>query len=147
VEFAFFALRVQRGVFTGHDLQPLFGRFRFGLLDLRKVSQSEHGLAQQPLFIAVGVKAIVTDAIEVAGHYVLEVTFDKFLGLEGLFFRLAGVTVVPGKDDFFVCDFGEAVITECYPMGVASQVVDNVLGPRDGRLEVDDPWLFCSLVC
>jgi len=146
MQFAFFALRAEGDVFAGHDGQPLFGRFRFGLLDLREVSKCQHGLPQEPLFVAVGVKAIVTDAIKVARDHVLEVAFHKFLGLEGLFFRLAGFTVVPGKDDFIVCDFGEAMITECYPMGVASQVVDNVLGPRYGRLEVDDPWLFCSLV-
>jgi hypothetical protein len=53
--------------------------------------------------------------------------------------------VSPAEGDAIVLEGHETVIGDRDPMGVAGQVVENMLGTAEGWLGVDDPILLAEL--
>ncbi len=62
------------------------------------------------------------------------------MGGNGHDLLLAAVSIVPpAEGDVIVVEGNEAMVGDGDAMGVARQVVENVLGAAEGRLGIDDP--------
>ena len=89
---------------------------------------------------AAGQEAEVADARKCLGHDVEEEASDELGGVQGEGLLGSLVLSVPVREgDGAVADVGDAVVGDGDPMGVASEVVEDVGGSWERGLRVDDP--------
>ena len=92
---------------------------------------------------AAGQEPEVADAVEVAGQDVEQEASDELLGREGQGLEAAVMAVMtviaPAETDLAVLDSEEAVVGDGDAVGVAAEVVENLLRAGEGPLGVDDP--------
>jgi hypothetical protein len=141
------ALGTAGDVDTGPLLHPL--RHGFGLWN-RGIGQVAQRLATPPQglrFAAVGEKAAVADADEACGQRMQQKPLDKDVSgdLQGLE-SVALLPIAVGKADPSVMDIDNAVVRDCYPMGIAANILQYLLGAGKGALGVDDPILGVELI-
>ena len=98
-------------------------------------------------FGAVGEKAEMADADESGGKRVEEEEApNKFFGGQGHDLALVAVSaILPRKGDDSVFDVEDAVVGNGDAMGIAAQVIEDLLGSAERRLGVDDPWFFIAV--
>ncbi len=88
----------------------------------------------------MGDKAEVPDAQEAWGQEVDQKAAQELLDRKGHQALLVAVSrVSPAKGDLVVGQGGEAVIGDGHPMGVAAEIVENMLRTTEERFAVDDP--------
>jgi hypothetical protein len=94
------------------------------------------------LAVAITQEAIVADAVEAVGEYVEQEATNELVGRQGHGFLLAVLAIVLVAElHLAVFDIQQAVVGDGDAVGVASQVVENLLGPGKGSFGIDDP--FC----
>jgi hypothetical protein len=49
--------------------------------------------------------------------------------------------ILPAERDLVVCEINQTMVGDGHAMGVAGQIVENVLGPAEWRLGLNDPAL------
>ena len=89
---------------------------------------------------AIGEQAEVANAHEAARHHVQEKASQEFVGLErhDLHAVVVGV-VLPAKPDAAVAVIDEPIIRQRDAVGVATEVVEHLLGAGEGPLRIHDP--------
>ena len=91
---------------------------------------------------AVGEEAVVPDADEAIGKDVLEEAADELDRREAHRFLAVSVGVVlPAKGDHAVPEGQDSFVGDGDPVGVSGQVLEDLAGPAEGGLGVDDPIL------
>ena len=97
---------------------------------------------QRPAAVPVTKKSKVPNLDEAGREYVEQEAADELRGLKS---HRAAAVVVPGvapaKAHLSVLEADEPSVGNGDPMSVAGQVLQNVLGPAEGRLRVDHPLL------
>ena len=89
---------------------------------------------------SVGEKAEVTDAHEAVGQHMEEEATDELLGVERLGFQPIFVFSIPiSEGDLTVFRAQDAVVGDSYSMGVAAQVIEDLLWGSEGFFRIDDP--------
>ena len=102
------------------------------------------------LSVAAGEEPEVADAVEVAGQDMEQEASDELLGGKGHGLEAVVMAVVapaeadlsvvaPAEADLSVVDGEEAVVGDGDAVGVAAEVVEDLLGTGEGPLGVDDP--------
>ena len=71
---------------------------------------------------------------------------DKLAGLERHGLLTVMVCIIPPSEgDLAVLDGEEAVITDCDPMGISAEALQNPLGAIEGWFAIDDPLLMVEM--
>jgi len=87
----------------------------------------------------------VTHAHEAIGKDVKQEAADEFLGIEGVSFEPIFVFSVPvGEGDLTVLGREDTVIGEGYSVGVAAQVIKDLLWGGEGLFGIDHPLFFLA---
>ena len=95
---------------------------------------------------SVGEEAEVADADQSFGQNVKKKSTQELIGRNGHDLVLAAVSIVsPAEGDAIVLEGHETMVGDGYSMGVAGQVVENVLCAAEGWLGVDHPVLLAEL--
>jgi hypothetical protein len=90
--------------------------------------------------MAVGEEAEVTDAREPSGKDMLQKAAQELFMSERHLAALVVVRVIlPAESDLAVRHIEQAVIGNRYAMGVASQIMQHMLGATEWLFGVDDP--------
>lgn len=90
--------------------------------------------------ISICQKTVVSNAIEPFGDHVHQETPDEFKSRQGNWFAFSAVPVVlPGECDVSISKTQETTVGDCDAMGVAAQILQNLLGPCKRGLAVNDP--------
>jgi hypothetical protein len=87
----------------------------------------------------VGEEAVVADADEAPGQHVEQEAPDELGKGEGQSSRPMAAVVFEAEGDGGVIDVKQTVVGDGDAMGVAGEVLEDVLGSLEGRLGVDDP--------
>ena len=89
---------------------------------------------------AIGEQAEVANAHEAARHHVQQKASQEFVGVErhDLHAVVVGV-VLPAESDAAVAVIDEPIIRERDAVGVATEVVEHLLGTGEGPLGIHDP--------
>ena len=134
------ALRTQRDVHAAEAQESLPCVLRLGLLKLSTEAQKMPADGQVGGLGAVGQKTEVADAHEARGQHVEEETPDELLGAEGAFPEdVAGGAITVSEGDLPAGHLSQAVVGDGHPVGVAGQVVEDLLAAGIRRLDVDHP--------
>lgn len=98
------------------------------------------------LALAVGEKAVIADADETLREDMKEKAADELHRLEeqGALLVRVGV-VLPTKGDLAVLNQEQSPVGDGDPVGVASEVLEDLLGAAEGRFSVDDPVFGAEL--
>jgi hypothetical protein len=99
--------------------------------------------AKLQLLIAVSIaqKAVVADAVESTGENVEQESPDELPGRDGHNFLLVIVSIVPPPEaDLAAFDIHDPMVGNSDTVRVAPDVIHHLLGSREGRLGVDDPF-------
>ena len=92
----------------------------------------------------VGEKAEVTHSHEAFWQNVKQEAVDKFLGGESHGFEPIFVFSIPvSEGDLTVFHAEDAVVGDSYSVGVAAQVIEDLLWGSEGFFRIDDPGCFC----
>lgn len=92
------------------------------------------------LFGSVGQKAKMTDAHKAFWQNMEQEATDELLGVEGLGFEPILVFSIPiSEGDLTVFGAEDAVVGDSYSMGVATQVIEDLLWGSEGFFCIDDP--------
>ena len=90
----------------------------------------------------MGQETEVADAHEAWGKHVEQKAAQELLDRQGHQALLVAVSgVSPAEGDLVTGQRQEAMVGDSDPMGVAAQIVENILRAPEGRLAVDDPVL------
>jgi hypothetical protein len=92
--------------------------------------------------IGFGKQSVVPDAVQALGQNVDEEAADELVGCEGHPFvtgRPVEPIVLVAEGDAILVGGDEAAIGDSDAVGVARQIVQNLLGPRERSFAVDDP--------
>ena len=112
---------------------------RLGGLGWRHIEQAA-AEGELLLAVAAGEEAEVADAVEVFGQDMEQEAADELFGGEGQGLEAAVMAVVPPTEaDLTVLDGEEAVVGDGDAVGVAAEVVEDLVGAGEGGLGVDDP--------
>ena len=112
---------------------------RLGGLGWRPIEQAA-AEGELLLAVAAGEEAEVADAVEVLGQDMEQEASDELFGREGQGLEVAVMAVVaPAESDLTVLDGEEAVVGDGDAVGVAAEVVEDLVGAGEGGLGVDDP--------
>ena len=112
---------------------------RLGGLGWRHIEQAA-AEGELLLAVAAGEEAEVADAVEVLGQDMEQEAADELFGGEGQGLEAAVMAVVPPTEaDLTVLDGEEAVVGDGDAVGVAAEVVEDLVGAGEGGLGVDDP--------
>ena len=91
---------------------------------------------------AVGQEAEVADAHEAFGEQVQKETSQELVYRQGQQLLLAVMSgIAPTKSDLAVSEGNQTMVGDSYTMGVASQILQNILGATEGTFQVHDPVL------
>ena len=84
----------------------------------------------------------MADANEPLGENVDQESAQKLIGSNGHDLLLVAVRIVlPSERYSIILEGDESMVGDRDTMGIARQIVQNVLGTAEGRLGVDDPVL------
>ena len=84
----------------------------------------------------------MSDANQAAGQDLQQEAAQELMSGDGHDLVLAAVSVIPpAEGDAIIFEGHEAMVGDGHAMGVARQVVENLLGAAKGRLGVDHPLL------
>jgi hypothetical protein len=87
----------------------------------------------------------VSDANQTLGQNVKKKPAQELICRNGHDLLLSAVSIVtPAEGDAIVLKGHEPMVGDGDTMGVASQIVENMLSPAEGRLGVDDPVLLAE---
>jgi hypothetical protein len=87
-------------------------------------------------------QAEVADTDEAVRDDVEQEATEELVDIERHDLHAVAVSIVtPAEVDATIGEREEAVVREGDTVGVAAEVGEDVLGPREGRLAVDDPGL------
>ena len=112
---------------------------RLGGLGWRHIEQAA-AEGELLLAVAAGEEAEVADVVEVFGQDMEQEAADELFGGEGQGLEAAVMAVVaPAEADLTVLDGEEAVVGDGDAVGVAAEVVEDLVGAGEGALGVDDP--------
>ena len=90
--------------------------------------------------MAISQKAEVADAGKARGQHMLEEAAQELFVRKCHSARFAVMRVVlPSERHVAIRNVQQPVIGDGYAMGVASQIMQDMLGPAERRLGVDDP--------
>jgi hypothetical protein len=90
--------------------------------------------------IAVPQEAVITNALETAGQDVKQETPDEFIGGQGHRFDLASSPVIlPLEADLIAFYIEQAIVGDGHAMGIAADIVENLLRPGERALGIDHP--------
>lgn len=93
--------------------------------------------------LAIGEESIVPDSHESVGEDVDEESPNELDRIEGHGARLMVMSVVlPLETDVAVLKGKEALVGDCDPVGVASEIFENLMRSPKGRLGIDNPVLL-----
>ena len=82
----------------------------------------------------------MADAVKAVGKDVQQKATDELVDLEPHDLALpAAAIVLIGEGDVLIGDLDEPRVGDRRAMGVAREIAENLLGPAEGRLGVDDP--------
>ena len=88
----------------------------------------------------------MTDAHEAIGKDVKQEAADELLGVERLGFEPILIPSVPvSESDLTVFRAEDAVVGDSYPVGVAAQVIEDLLRGSKGFFRIDDPVCVAEL--
>jgi hypothetical protein len=77
---------------------------------------------------------------------VKQISAQELIGGNGHDFVLAAVGIVlPTEGDALVFEIHQAMVGDGDAMGVAGEIVENMVGTAEGRLGIDDPVLLAEL--
>jgi hypothetical protein len=94
---------------------------------------------------AVGEQSEVADADQAFRQHVKQISAQELIGGNGHDLVLAAVGIVlPTERDAMVFEGHQALVGDGDAMGVAGQVVENMVGTTEGRLGIDDPVLVAE---
>ena len=118
----------------------------FGAIWARNSAEQLAAASEGGLPSSVGEEAEVADADQSFGQNVKKKSTQELIGRNGHDLVLAAVSIVsPAEGDAIVLEGHETMVGDGYSMGVAGQVVENVLGSAEGWLGVDHPVLLAEL--
>jgi len=84
----------------------------------------------------------VADANQTPGQNVDQESAQKLIGRNGHDLLLGAVRIVfPAKRNSIILEGDKSMVRDRDTMGIARQIVQNVLRPAEGRLGVNDPVL------
>ena len=96
--------------------------------------------------VTVGEEAGLTDAVEASRQGVQQEAADEFLGVEGQRPLPSAVAVVaPAEGDLAAVNRDDAVVGDGDTVGVAAEVVEDLLGATEGPLGVDHSFGLAQL--
>jgi hypothetical protein len=96
---------------------------------------------------SVGELSTVADADEAVGQDMEEESADEFTAVDAFDAPAsAALVVLVSEEDVFVLSAYEPLVGDGDAMGVAAEIVEDLLGSGEGRLDMDDPLLEASLV-
>jgi hypothetical protein len=122
-----------------HPVSSGFGLGRFWCRRLQLLS----ALSQAGLLGAIGEEAVVTDSHESGRQNVQQETANELFRGKGSCLPPISVGAISVAELHLPVIAGQqAVIGDGDAMRVTSQIVQELLGAREGWLRVDDPWLF-----
>ena len=82
----------------------------------------------------------MADAVKAVGKDVQQKATDELVDLQPHDLALpAEAIVLIGEGDVLIGDLDEPRVGDRRAMGVAREIAENLLGPAEGRLGVDDP--------
>jgi hypothetical protein len=91
--------------------------------------------------MAVGQKAVIADALKTRGQSVLQEAADELVGGHGHHPIFCAITIIlPAEGDLAVFHSQQALVGNGHAMGIAGEVLDDVLRSAEGSLGVDDPF-------
>ena len=96
--------------------------------------------------VAISQEAIVSDSDKAAWQRVKQEAPDKVNGSDGFVSDLVGLTIFEPEGDAAVFEFCEAGVGDGDSVGVASQVLKDMLGVLYGLAHTDDPVFFIEPV-
>ena len=130
---------------AGQFEQLLTGCLVAGLRQFMREAEDLTAAAEVLLFGSVGQEAKVTDAHEPIGEDVKKESPDKFHGRQCHGFKLIPIFSISVEEgNVAVFDSKDAMVGQGHPMGIASQVVENFFGRREGFFGIDDPFLLAG---
>ena len=89
---------------------------------------------------AIGQQAELADAHEAVRDDVQEKPSEEFVGLEAYDFDTIVIRIVPPPEaDATVTGIDEPMIRERHAVGVATEIVEHLLGPGEGTRGIHDP--------
>ena len=110
------------------------------------IPSSERQCWRAALPSAVGEEAEMADANQAAGQNVKQEAAQELMSVNRHDLLLASVGIVsPEEGDAIVLEGHEPMVGDGDAMGIAGQIVEDVLGAAEGRLGVDDPVLLEEL--
>jgi hypothetical protein len=90
--------------------------------------------------MAVGHEAEVADAVEAVGQRMKKEAADELVGLELHDLCCAVLAVIlPAEGDMIVVEGDDPAVGDRDPMGVAAEISQDLGGPAERLLGVDDP--------
>ncbi len=97
------------------------------------------------LLIAVPVaqQSVVADPLQAEGQNVQQEAADKLVRLES--HGLLGVVVavvLPAESDLSIIDIQEPIVRDRHTVGIAADVIEDLLWPSKRRFGVNDPFLL-----
>jgi hypothetical protein len=102
--------------------------------------------AQRPRFVPVGEEAVMPETHEAVGEHMQEEAADKFVGVERHGLGSMTLTPVPvGQADPSIAYIEDAVVRDGNAMGIAADIVQDVLRAGKGGLGVDHPLFGIQL--
>jgi hypothetical protein len=91
---------------------------------------------------AVGEQSEITNADQAPGQNVNEEAAQKLLVRDGHDFLLTAMCIIfPAKGNPLILKGNQAMVGNGDAMGIAGEIVENVLGTTEGRLSVNHPLL------
>ena len=127
---------------AGEIKHPVSSGFRLGRFWCRRL-QLLSALSQAGLLDAIGEEAVVADSHESRRQNVQQETADELFCGKGSCLPPVSVGAVSiAKPHLLVFAGQQAVIGNGDAVRVTSQVVQQLPGAREGRLGIDDPWMF-----
>ncbi len=124
---------------TPHQRHRGFGCGRGGL----RLVQHESARRKLPPPAAIREQAVVPNAHESRRDRVEQKPPNEFVGLERHHFQGVAIAIItPAKQHGTVLERHQTVITDGHAVGIAAQVVHNLVGRVKGGLGIDDPLLL-----
>ena len=137
------ALRAQLGVGAGECRQQVaavcgLGEEMGAGRGEQLATESEFGGA-----VAVGQEAVIADALEAGRHHVLKEAADEFLDGDGHQLGFAGIAIIfPLERDLTVLEGPQTAVGDGHAMGVAAEILQDVVWSSQRRLGVDHPFFM-----
>ena len=87
----------------------------------------------------------MADAHEAVGQDMKQEAADELFSRQGHRLQcVAGFAIAVGEGDLGIFDRRQTMVRDGHPMGIATQVVEDFLGSREGLFGIDVPVLFAN---